>query len=69
MCAIRNREPEPVLQMSPEINPDCPKKLGLALGFDSLLSMWAADSELVSDLYLAQCNLPGEQLKAIHRWQ
>ena len=48
MCAIQQGTPNPIIRTSPDIRPDVAKKQGLGLGFDSLLSVWAADEELVS---------------------
>lgn len=55
MCAIQQGRANPIIRTSPDIRPDAAKKQGLGLGFDNLLSIWAADHELVSDAILERC--------------
>lgn len=47
LCAIQQGVQDPLIQVSPDIKPDAGKKLGLGMGFDELLSKWAADPHLV----------------------
>ena len=64
VCAIQQGSALPVIRQSPEMKPTIAKKEGLGLGFDSLLSEWARDAEIVCPLIPVA---PALQSKALLR--
>lgn len=48
LCAVQQGSKTPRIELSPAIKPDGEKKLGLGMGFDEILSKWAANPDLVS---------------------